>query len=129
MQDKMREEFEAWYIADFKERTGWGLTIERLSVWREGDGYGECAYLNGCWVGWQAAKAAAVVELPDRREGKYCDLTGFDDVKFSDDCRKAIEAAGVKVADPAKVSDRCECGSRRKDQCAPGGKMCLKDIK
>ncbi|MFP5424722.1 MAG: hypothetical protein ACLGJA_02580 [Gammaproteobacteria bacterium] len=47
--------------------------------------------------GWQASREAVVVDLPNRKEGRYCDLRGFDEVRFCADVIASIEAQGLKV--------------------------------
>lgn len=70
--DKIREEFEAWY-SDF-------------------DGYGE-AHKKELWDAWKASRAALCIELP-------CGYIGhpyrFDILSAVDDCRLALEDAGVE---------------------------------
>lgn len=69
--EKMRADFEAWLA-------GSGLS------YAEG---------IGAWYGWQASRAALVVELPDSRS-----LSASDDPwSVRDWCKGAIESAGVRV--------------------------------
>lgn len=59
-----RAEFEKSYAAEFnkKRSPNHPFTAEDMKELRDGDGYGPRAYLNGQWIGWQAAISA--------REGK-----------------------------------------------------------
>jgi hypothetical protein len=53
-----REEFEAAYVEHLNESTGKAYRAEDMAALREGTDdspYGDRAYLNGCWWGWQAA--------------------------------------------------------------------------
>jgi len=89
MSDKMRNEFEAWAIADAATQ---GVHI---SPKRNGDWYfeEETQYMNTAWAAWQASRSAVVIELPSADE--------FDVPSFAHDaivgCWNAIEAAGLKV--------------------------------
>lgn len=77
-EDKMRAEFEAW--------------------WREE--YDSTLYCESAWRGWQASRAALVVELPtidislsSCRTDEWCEGVVHATEKYRD----AIEAAGVRV--------------------------------
>src|SRR5690606_41855019 len=94
--EKMREEFEAW-AADF--HIGAPLT------WYEYDGvvvYEDWDVQN-TWRAWKASRAALVVELPEKISQYNTDATGLGSPAAAehdeaiDDCRAAIEAAGVRV--------------------------------
>jgi hypothetical protein len=61
----MREEFELHYAEEFERACGRKPSPEQMVSMREGDEYGaDRGYLNGYWKGWQASRAALVVELP-----------------------------------------------------------------
>ena len=55
MTDKMREEFEAWYIND-----GYGDSRPTRHL----EGYA-APNVNDMWLSWKASRAALRVELPD----------------------------------------------------------------
>jgi hypothetical protein len=52
-----REAFEAWYMEHMGKAVG---VYERTHVkeYRDGDGYADRPFLDGCWVGWCAATSA-----------------------------------------------------------------------
>jgi hypothetical protein len=52
-----RERFEAAYAAHYNQVRIGSYTAEHIASMRNGDGYGERAYLNGWWEGWKAAEA------------------------------------------------------------------------
>ncbi|SCW88990.1 hypothetical protein SAMN03159424_03996 [Pseudomonas sp. NFACC05-1] len=83
----MREEFE-------KSPRFRGMDFTRSATHPE---YYESPYANGAWDGWQASRAALVVELPSRVDAKpyACYEGGWNDMH--DEAREAIEAAGVRV--------------------------------
>ena len=76
MDEKMRAEFEAW--------------------WREENG--NRLYCESAWRGWQASRAALVVELPERinKESGYSEDDEYYNLAL-DHCRSQIEAAGVRM--------------------------------
>ena len=73
-----------------------GMPVESFEQYRMGDTY-RLPGIAKCWRFWNMALDSVVVELPNNLSAKYCLLPGFDDLAFSDDCREAIEAAGLKV--------------------------------
>ena len=89
--EKMREEFEAWHIKQC-EADGMDLRDISSELDRNGDGY---VYIGAqyAWRGWKASRAALCVELP-------CGYIGhpyrFDILSAVDDCRLALEDAGVE---------------------------------
>ncbi len=86
--DLLREEFEADYAKMYVEETGkQGATAEDIKSMREGDGYGSRGFLNGCWRGWQRARAALTIKMPPAPE--WPDPADHDDM---DELEK-IEAA------------------------------------
>lgn len=95
MGDKMREEFEAWYADHFSCAIGKDCSAEIIASMREGDLYGDRGYLNGCWIGWKASRAALVVELPESHSAD--EYMGFTRVIREADIESAFEAAGIKV--------------------------------
>lgn len=84
----MREEFEVWYGDEV------GLGAEIVRDWREGDEYGAHERCDIAWWGWQASRAALVVELP---AGGY--WAGYDNEHMmeSRDVREALSEAGITV--------------------------------
>lgn len=80
--EKMREEFEAWYINE-----GYG---DRRPT-RHLEGYA-APNVNDMWLSWQASRAALCVELPKQwfDEGLGCDLMEAHQVG------KALDEAGVQ---------------------------------
>ena len=81
--ERMREEFEAW-----ARDQGYCL---RRTTW-DGADYVEHG-TESAWLGWQASRAALVVELPNERS-----LSASDDPwAVRDWCKDAIEAVGVRV--------------------------------
>lgn len=77
---KMREEFEAWY--------------------RESCAYAGATAKLAAWAAWQASRAALEIELPHPYETakRYMDAEAkFSHKEGIDECRAAIEAAGVRA--------------------------------
>ena len=81
MTDKMREEFEAWYIND-----GYG---DRRPT-RHLDGYA-APNVNDMWLSWKASRASLRVGLPDSERSVDC-----GDVLYRSDVEEALDAAGVR---------------------------------
>lgn len=86
--DKMREEFEAWAV-------GQGLSMKKIitGVYRTGN-------TSLAWKAWKESRAALVIELPDpyQTAKRYmADEAKFANKEGIDECREAIEAAGVRV--------------------------------
>lgn len=85
MDEKMRAEFEAFWSAPEQEE----LRMSCAKGW--------------AMVLWQASRSALVVELPEKISQYNTDDTGFvspaaaEHDEAIDDCRAAIEAAGVRV--------------------------------
>lgn len=103
----MREEFEACLLnefakdlkkkADFPE--GMAEAVVKAMIFeRREDGEYAAVVPRERWIGWQASRAALVVELPPRVDAKpyACYENGWNDMHG--EAREAIEAAGVKVA-------------------------------
>ena len=96
--NKMREEFEDWWISKNPNHT------DVKSFWHE-TGYWvnpNSAYsnLDFAWDCWKASRAALCVELPEREvAGKYADdfedghESGFNDALS--DCKFALKKSGV----------------------------------
>ncbi|WP_121498101.1 hypothetical protein [Pseudomonas aeruginosa] len=86
----MREEFEAWHHAEF----GYCVPEEEDPL-----AIGECVKR---WRIWQASRAALRVELPEKigphnMVGRHVlpEAAGYDDA--IDDCREALQQAGIEV--------------------------------
>lgn len=87
MTDKMREEFEVWALTNFINSE----TMKPLArCASEADEY-RYSLVNMAWIGWQASRAALVIELPTDIK------TMAGPVMYADDVRAAVEAAGLKV--------------------------------
>lgn len=85
-----REEFEAWHLAEF------GYIVKAED---DPNHDGQCAKR---WKTWQASRAALKVELPEKigphnMVGRHVlpEAAGYDDA--IDDCREAIQQAGIEV--------------------------------
>lgn len=105
--NKIREEFEAWQA---KETPGADLAHCGALI---GEGPARESYRNMYvaerWIGWQASRAALVIELPAENPigsgSGDCEggLPSFEQHCAAEcnfilrDCREAIEAAGLKV--------------------------------
>ena len=96
MSDKMREEFEAWCPIP----PGCVFHEGKYGFWLVWDESGEPEFSTGMgftqtkWEAWQASRSAVVIELPAIRAEDYCPLSN---VAYREECREAIEAAGLKV--------------------------------
>lgn len=93
--DKMRQEFEAKF--PLPAGVAWKDSIgmyEVVDVWKL-DKPITIGMYNWLWEGWQASRAAIVVELPEAQDfdGYYNPGHGFE----KGDVVAAIEAAGLKV--------------------------------
>ncbi len=89
--DKMREEFEIKYplpggIA-WKESIG---MYEVVDIWKMDKPMTISRY-NWLWEGWQASRAAVVIELPQQ---SGVNLDWNQAIRY---CHQSIEAAGLKV--------------------------------
>lgn len=93
--EKMREEFEAWvkreknqfFLGRRDNPQFWHGSDEEISDWKSNP-Y-DHPWTAGAWDGWQASRAALVIELPQE--------DGMDGHLWAPDVVAAIEAAGVKV--------------------------------
>ncbi|WP_440090125.1 hypothetical protein [Pseudomonas fragariae (ex Marin et al. 2024)] len=86
--DKMREEFEAWVLSEFPNQ----------HMGKFADGEYHSTTLHYCWMAWQAAREALVIERPEKCE--FAELDGPYHKGYRQGVRNmvdAIEAAGVKV--------------------------------
>lgn len=93
MSDLMREEFEAWFLANapkLSEKASWldpdAMAIRRLAR-----------------HAWQASRECLVIELPDRFDEHYQDyyedVDGgcFNEGRYINDVHAALTEAGVKT--------------------------------
>lgn len=95
-----REQFEAWAVQHMPEIDS--LPISLLAY--VGGEYHDSS-VNAAWQAWQASRQALVVELPAKISHlPHCQVgNGFvlpEAEQYDeaiDDCREAIEAAGVRV--------------------------------
>lgn len=83
-EEQMREEFEAWARIP---KGDYGLPYFTI---RKDDGRYIDGLSNIAWEAWQASRKALVVELPDSHPMDQ-------GLVYLDDCREAIEAAGITV--------------------------------
>ena len=79
MTDKMREEFEAWYINE-------GYCDRRPT--RHLEGY-TAPNVNDMWLAWQASRASLCVELPD------CEMDCVECHYHAESIEVALDDAGV----------------------------------
>ena len=91
--EKMREEFEAWYLV---ARSGPDLDpAHDLNLDGDGVYYYQETFLM--WKAWQASRAAIEVELPAlENSSSYHDGADQRDAKVME-CRKSIESLGLRV--------------------------------
>lgn len=113
--EKMREGFEAWVKREknayFLGRTDspacWNGDDDEIKAW-EYNPY-DHPWTHGAWDGWQASRAALVIELPEKdpagsgggdcgdgRPSEEQYVAAHCNIVLAQ-CRKAIEAVGVKV--------------------------------
>ena len=97
MNDKMREEFEAWVKQNWPNQS--------LDQFNNGEYQGFT--LNHCWDAWKASRAALVIELPTVGPEPEPPEEAIDDsymdahhatICMRNRCYLAIEDAGLKVA-------------------------------
>lgn len=89
-QDKMREEFEAAYMASFVGEDSSQLRAAWLE--RGSDGEYRSYQARGAWWAWQASREAVVVELP--YAGTLL-APQWNEAIYR--CRAAIHAAGIRT--------------------------------
>ncbi|PLU86317.1 hypothetical protein CXG45_07805 [Pseudomonas plecoglossicida] len=93
--NKMREQFEAWALSAKAHGEHFDLSRGNHGAYKSPITH----WLYCSWVAsYRASREAVVVELPNRKEGRYCDLRGFDEVRYCADVIASIEAQGLKVA-------------------------------
>lgn len=85
--EKMREQFEAWTTQHFN----FDESVAVLERSETGDGYRLYA-VDCAWIGWQASRAALVIEL--RAPQSFVSPDGWNEF---DAAKDAIEDAGVTV--------------------------------
>ena len=90
MSEKIRDEFEAWLIANTEfdtQRTAFAMT-------KQEDQQYMCHRTNLAWLAWQASRAALVVELPTLENGL---IHPFDGSSMTVDAvARQLDCAGVK---------------------------------
>lgn len=89
MNDKMREEFEAWVAANWPNQSL--ARFNPLHGVTEGEYTGFT--VQHCWQAWTASREALVIDLPEHYQ---YDSPG-EVIPVLKDCRAAIEAIGLKV--------------------------------
>lgn len=94
-----REEFEAWVVTHHI-----GASLDG-DIWDDPDYpalWGEFIYedwdVQNSWASWQASRQALEIDLPGKvsTENGYSEDDEFHNAAI-DSCRRAIEAAGVRV--------------------------------
>ncbi|WP_434706684.1 hypothetical protein J3Q07_16505 [Pseudomonas sp. D4-18] len=102
MTDKMREEFEAClldeFVLDLKKKADFpaGMAeavVKEMLFERREDGEYASVVPRERWIGWRTSREALVIELPDH----HCYDRPGEAYPVIQDCREAIEAAGLKV--------------------------------
>jgi len=88
MDEKMRAEFEAAITRDSLE-AGFDEPNLMRHLYHGKDMYADSG-VQAAWWGWQASRAALVVELPERMDSAGC-------THVIEQCRQAIESIGVRV--------------------------------
>ncbi|MFV7463024.1 hypothetical protein [Pseudomonas shirazica] len=118
--NKMREQFEAAFIAEQVAKFGEGFRDSAIhllkrdgafltnpsfyEVRRREQGMYDNYWVEMVWWAWQASREAVVVELPPKISAHNTSEGGFVRPEAEhydeaiDDCREAIEAQGLKVA-------------------------------
>jgi hypothetical protein len=74
MSEKMREEFELWYVATFAVEGGWCNTDYAKEL---------------AWIAWQASRAALVVDLPSMTNN------GHEGFYRESEVKRVMREAGV----------------------------------
>lgn len=99
--NKMREQFEVWYVKEFHS----GVRDQCTERWMSRDEVsGGYLYRDPqqAWNAWKASREAVVVELPSHSDHEiYNDKSDFlhiDGESLMSSVRYAIEAQGLKVA-------------------------------
>jgi hypothetical protein len=106
--DKMREEFSAWYLAEVTESYGKGCRAqaEKNLEWVFEDGRFAEPMLRLGLQAWQASREALVIELPPEPSVPEEPEEAIDDShmdayhaakRMRAECVKSVKAAGVKV--------------------------------
>jgi hypothetical protein len=102
--DKMRDEFEAFAFRDASECcVDLSFQFDPEINWYIGK---SSEHMNLAWAAWQASREALVIELPQSRADKGESANGDGGCLSAlianqlaiDECRRAIEAAGLKVS-------------------------------
>ncbi len=101
-----RERFEAAYAAEYNQLRGTDITASDIAGMRDGNWYGDRAYLNGVWRGWQLAEVQPAAVCPKFlatvQEAKATAIDIF--TGCHDDAKQAIEylVALLETSDLAK---------------------------
>jgi uroporphyrinogen-III synthase len=90
--DKMREEFEVAVLRDWPQ-----AKLHRCAAVSSRAGQYADEIIQHAWWGWQASRAALVIELPELNPEMFSCNVVFGHEKARNEATKAIEAAGVKV--------------------------------
>lgn len=88
MSEKIRREFEEWFYE-------YSLPCE--GDWFKRDSCGDYDYpsTHDAWMGWQASRAALVVDLPELKSFNASDEPDFAYEVAIDDIKCALDDAGV----------------------------------
>ena len=101
-----RERFEAAYAAEYNQLRGTDIAASDIAGMRNGEWYGDRAYLNGVWRGWQMAEVQPAAACPNFlatvKEAKATATDVF--AGCHDDAKQAIEylVALLETSDLAK---------------------------
>jgi hypothetical protein len=97
MSERMREEFEAAYVAWLVERCGEGFRSTAIHSLRRRDDGGYQHYPEQvAWWAWGASRAALVVELPAKKNSTSYHDGGDQHDALVDKFAAALDAAGVR---------------------------------
>jgi hypothetical protein len=90
MKDRMRKEFEGKFPVP--SRVNWSSRLNRYGA--KSFDFIEVRIFMARWEAWQASRESLVIELPS---DQCIDIHGYSPKATRLYCRKAIEAAGLKV--------------------------------
>ncbi|MBB1614480.1 hypothetical protein A9978_18745 [Pseudomonas sp. UMC65] len=100
MSDKMKSQFETWYLDSVVEMYGEGVRVLAKSnlLWLRDDGSYADATLRFALMAWQASREAVVVDLSLAQEesSKGCGSNDMGDFVFRA-AKEAIESLGMRV--------------------------------
>ncbi len=93
--DKMREEFEAWYLVAMADLLGNGVRdqAQKNLAWTRDDGSYADPALRLALMAWEASRAALVVLLPKFQFMDHLDAQGY----YKSQVKHAIQDLGLAV--------------------------------